>query len=75
MQDNKDKISKNFGKDKFAKEDNQSTQDFEESFMKFISSDEESEYYENLGRKFGKKKFGEIDNSEIEDFKDSLEKI
>ena len=74
MIDYKDPIAKNYGKYETPDAITKSEDDFEKSFMEYITPESESEYYSKLGSDFSRVKFGEIDNSEIEDFEESFKK-
>ncbi len=65
---------KDFGQIKFGEESSESAHDFEESLMKYITPEQESDYYSKLAKDFSELKFGEIDNSEIDDFTESFKK-
>jgi hypothetical protein len=74
MYDYKDKIAKSYGKYETPESSTTSENDFEKSFMKYITPEEENDYYAKLGSEFTKLKFGEIDNSEIDEYKESFKK-
>ncbi len=53
---------------KFPQMGNHAIEDFEESFMKYISHEKQSPFYQGFIIKFGDIKFGEIDNPRLNSF-------